>query len=175
MVNEIQPSYTQQINDIVEELENSRIEHQKVVRDIFVRWLWTDGQIISTHPLWEYGNKTKIIQEVSERVGYSKRYLQYAVKLYKWFPYPTVDEAMEKIYNDKRLKEKLGNRTVLTERVVIQFLSDGKDRGAPLHTQKPADTMDIGEARQFLQIGDDVRIIRKDSVIHFTIVPPQDL
>lgn len=175
MVSEIQPSYEQQINDIVEELENSRIEHQKVVRDIFVRWLWTDGQIISTHPLWEYGNKTKIIQEVSERVGYSKRYLQYAVKLYKWFPYLTVDEAMEKIYNDKRLKEKLGNRTVLTERVVIQFLSDGKDRGAPLHTQKPMDTMDIGEAREFLQIGDDVRIIRKDSVIHFTIVPPSDL
>jgi|GEM_PF-2120072 len=167
---QVEKSYEEQIEDLAEQLEDARIENRKAFHEFVVKWLWQEGEIIATHPLFRYGNKTKVIDDLSKRVGYSKRHLQYAVKFYTRFPYENADIAYEKALNDKRLKEKLGSRTILTERVVIAYLTDGKDHGAPLHTSKPEQGITITELRDFVVPGDEIRIIRGDKIFNFKVL-----
>ena len=162
MVQDIQVSYEEQLEDLVEQLKSSRVLHRDSLHEIYVSWLWSDGEIIVKHPLWKsYGDKGKLLSYLSEQTGYSKRYFQYAVKVYNAFPVNSPQEALEAAH--KALPDKYR----ITQRDLISFVS-GSKKNVSLHTNfKNAIPIPVSELK--VQPGDIVRIYRDGEVLEFKI------
>ena len=163
MIQNMQLSYSTQLDDLVEQIKESRIVHKDALHEIFIQWLWVDGQIVASHPIWQnYGNKGKLLAILSERTGYSKRYFQYAIKIYNAFPAGTFQEALP------LMQKALPNNYRITQKDLINFVSGTKAKSVQVSTNfKNAISISASELK--VQPGDVVRIYRDGEVLEFKI------
>jgi hypothetical protein len=148
-----------QIDDLVEQIKESRIAHRDALHEIFIQWMWNDGQIIANHPIWQkYGNKGKLLAILSERTGYSKRYFQYAVKVYNAFPAGSFQEALP------LMQKALPNNYRITQKDLINFVSGTKTKSVQVSTNFKNAIPSYADSLKF-NPGDVVRIYRADGSI----------
>jgi len=149
------------ISDLVQHLLDSKSVHRQILQEEYVRCLWEDGEIISKHPAFEYGQKMELYKTLAEKTGLSLRYLEYGVKFYQTLPLESFDRVQEELH------KRLPDRFVINERAVIGILTEPKEKkerpSQPLQIQfKNAVPVSLKEVVEYLKDAIYVRIYFKD-------------
>lgn len=108
----------QEIDDLAEEIKTLKSEVRKDILETYARATWLTGQVICTHPAFIYGKKMNLYKILSEKTGFSQRYLQNCVRVYQALPFQTVEEAFA------ALREKLPDQFIITQKALLSAVSD---------------------------------------------------
>ena len=128
MSKEIEVSQKEMVDDLVEQLLDSKSVHRKILQEDYVECLWSDGEIIVKHPCFVFNQKMELYKTLAEKTGLSLRYLEYGVKFYQTLPLNSFDEVQNELH--KRLPENF----IISERAVINILTEPKEKKERLST-----------------------------------------